>query len=165
MLKSASALVATLLLATAGFASTASAANFSPNPVSSVNLTGVLTLRQTTTVNCNSSFTGSIASGGASGSISSGSFGPGVDFACGLFVFPSGFSWTITPSTSGGVDYVTITGIGATSIAGSCSGSITGVWDDATHSVTFNNAVIGGSPSNCYVTGTLTADQALTIVP
>lgn len=164
MLKSASALAATLLLATAGFASTASAQVFSGGS-GAVNLTGVLNLSQTTIVDCNSSFSGNIATGGASGTVTGGSFGPGPDFVCGIFVFPSGFNWTLTPSTSGGVDYVTISGIGATSIAGNCSGSITGVWDDATHSVTFANAMIPGSPSACYVTGTLTADKPLVIVP
>ncbi|MBI1683646.1 protein activator of alkane oxidation PraB [Caulobacter hibisci] len=158
MLKSASVLAAAVLAA-AGFAGSASAATITPNPTS-FTLTGTLTLSQSTTVTCNVSLTGSVPAGGGSATITSGSFSGG-SWQCGTLVFPTGFPWGIT--LNGGTS-ITVVGIGATSILGSCSGNITTSWvNGSPGKVTFTGATIPGSPNSCTITGTLNSSPSLTV--
>jgi len=159
MLKSASILSAAVL-AVAGLAGPAAAQSISPAGAS-FTLSGNLTLQQSTTVKCNVSLSGVVASDGKSARITSGSFSPGPDWQCGFLVNPSGFDWVITPN---GGSSITITGIGASSILGSCNGTITTNWTNGTpSSVSFAGSVIPGSPNNCTITGILNSSPSLTV--
>lgn len=159
MLKSASILSAAVL-AVAGLSAPAAASAATISPSGAFTLTGTLTLQQSTTVNCDVTLNGTVAAGGASATITSGSFAPG-DWQCGWLISPTGFNWTITPN--GGTS-ITITGIGATSILGSCSGNITTNWTNGSPgSVTFTGATIPGSPGTCTITGTLKSTPSLTV--
>lgn len=161
MLKTASVLAAAALgFAGLAGASSASAATISPAGAS-FTLTGTLSLSQTTNVTCAVTLTGTVNAGGTSATITGGSFAPG-SWQCGWLVVPSGFPWTVTP---GAGPTVTITGIAASSIAGSCSGTITAPWTNGPpSSVTFTSATIPGSPSACTISGTLTSSPTLTIL-
>lgn len=161
MLKTASVLAAAALgFAGLAGASSASAATIAPAGAS-FTLTGNLSLSQTTNVTCAVTLTGTVNSAGTAATITGGSFAPG-SWQCGWLVVPSGFPWTVTP---GAGPTVTVTGIAATSIAGSCSGTITAApWTNGPpSSVTFSSASIPGSPSACTISGTLTSSTALTV--
>ena len=158
MLKSASILSAAVL-AVAGLSSPAMAQSISPAGAS-FSLSGSLNLQQSTNIDCNVSLSGSVASDGKSATITGGSFSGG-DWQCGFLVAPSGFPWTITPN---GGSSVTIAGIGASSILGSCNGTISATWNNGSpSSVTISTATIPGSPSTCVIDGTLTSSPNLTV--
>ncbi len=138
--------------------SPALAQSFSPAP-SNTNLSGVLTLTQSTTLDCNVNVSVSIdASGNAA--VTSRSFSPG-DFLCGTVVNPAG-TWTIEAGP--GTNAVTLN-VGASSILGSCSGTVQASWNNSTGALTFNNVSIPGSPSACNINGTLTSSPQVSIVP
>ncbi|PXA84024.1 protein activator of alkane oxidation PraB [Caulobacter sp. D4A] len=160
MLKTASVLAAAALgFAGLAGASSASAATIAPAG-GSFTLTGTLTLSQTTTVNCAVTLTGTVNAAGTAATITGGSFAPG-SWQCGWLVVPSGFPWTVTPNST---TQITVSGIAASSIAGSCSGTVSLDWNNATPgSATFKaapNNQIGGSPSVCTLVGTLTASSS-----
>lgn len=160
MLKSASVLAAAAALSVAGLAGSASAMPISPAGTN-VTLTGNLTLSQTTTVTCAVTLNGVVNAAGTGVTITGGSFAPG-SWQCGWLVVPTGFPWTVTPGT--GPTRITVVGIAASSIAGSCSGTITAPWNNGPpSSVTFSNASIPGSPNACTISGTLTSSPTLTI--
>lgn len=144
-----------LALAMAPLASPAVAQSFSPAP-STTTLSGLLNLQQTVNLDCQVSVSVSINSSGQA-TVTSRSFSPGNP-ACGTVITPFG-TWTLSPDSP---TQVTAT-VGATSFAGSCVGPITGVWNNATSSVTFTNATVPGTPGPCTVNGTLTASPAVTI--
>lgn len=159
MLKSASILSAAVL-AVAGLSSPAMAQSISPAGAS-FTLSGNLTLQQSTTVRCDVSLSGSVAADGKSATITGGSFSAGPDWQCGILVSPSGFPWTITPN---GGSSISIAGIGASSILGSCNGTIGATWNNGSpSSVTISGATIPGSPSTCTINGTLTSSPNLTV--
>lgn len=87
----------------------------------------------------------------------------GADPLCGTLVNPFG-TWDIednpgfAPASSGPVD----ADVGSSSILGQCFGTITGTWDNNTHTLSFSNAQVPGTPSPCFVSGTLTSNQPLT---
>ena len=67
---------------------------------------------------------------------------------------------------------ISISGIGANSILGNCSGVVATTWTNPTttptvqpSSVSFSNHSIPGSPSTCYITGTLVSSPNLTVTP
>ena len=157
MLKSASILSAAVL-AVAGLSSPAMAQSISPAGAS-FTLSGSLNLQQSTTVDCDVSLSGSVAADGKSATITSGSFSAG-DWQCGFLVSPSGFPWTITPN---GGSSVTIAGIGASSILGSCNGTIGATWNNGAPSSVTISASIPGSPNTCNINGTLTSSPNLTV--
>jgi hypothetical protein len=162
MLKSASVLAAAALSAAgfAGFAGSASAQTISP-PGASFTLTGNLTLSQSTTVTCAVTLNGVVNSSGTGATITGGSFAPG-SWQCGWLVVPTGFPWAVTPGIN--PSRITVTGIAASSIAGSCSGTITAPWNNGPpSSVTFSSNSIPGSPNACTISGTLTSTPTLTI--
>ncbi|KSB88888.1 protein activator of alkane oxidation PraB [Caulobacter vibrioides] len=168
MLKSASVLAAAVLAA-AGFAGVGSAQAASISPANTgFTLSGTLTLSQSTTVNCVVSLTGTTNAAGTAATITSGSFSPG-DWQCGWLVSPSSFPWTV--SLTGGTG-ISISGIGANSILGNCSGVVGTTWTNPVagppaqpSSVSFSNHSIPGSPSTCYITGTLVSSPNLTVTP
>jgi len=169
MLKSASVLAATAAAALLALAGQANAApvlgTFSPTSLSNITLSGTLNLQQTTTVDCVTSLTANITSS-TSGNVSGGGFSAGT-WVCGIFVAPSGFPWGLQPYHDAvtGKDYIKVTGIAATSIAGSCSGDVLGEWDDAAQTITFNGATIPGSPNACIITGALSANKTVIVNP
>jgi hypothetical protein len=164
MLKSASVLAAAVLAA-AGFAGVGSAQAQTITAGTSFTLSGDLQLSQSTTVTCAVTLSGSTNAGGTSATITSGSFAPG-DWQCGWLVAPSSFPWTV--SLTGGTG-ISISGIGANSILGNCSGVVGTSWTNPVgstpSSVSFSNHSIPGSPSTCYITGTLTSSPNLTVTP
>lgn len=168
MLKSASVLAAAVLAA-AGFAGVGSAQAQTISPANTgFTLSGTLQLSQSTTVNCAVSLNGTTNVGGTGASITSGSFAPG-DWQCGWLVSPSSFPWAVTLTGGTGIS---ISGIGANSILGNCSGVVATTWTNPTttptvqpSSVSFSNHSIPGSPSTCYITGTLVSSPNLTVTP
>lgn len=162
MFKSASVLSAAVL-AVAGLASSASAATITPNPIgpAGLYLTGGLTIYQDGVfIHCNVKLRGYVPTGGREATITDGYFEPG-DWQCGSFVSPTGFNWRITPN---GGTWVTIEGIGITTILGNCSGNITTNWTNGLPgSITFSGLGFPGSPSACFITGTLFSSPSLTV--
>lgn len=143
MFKSLS-LMSAAVLAAASLASPAAAQHLSPAP-GVVTISGTLVLQQSTTLTCTGTFTVSIDAAGV-GTITGGTFSPPSSPLCGALIRPSNFPWTVTATA---LDEVTITGIGATSILGSCAGDVEA--DVAGGTITFSNEVIPGTPSNCTI--------------
>jgi hypothetical protein len=169
MLKSASVLAATAAAALLALAGQANAApvpgTFSPTSLSNINLSGTLNLQQTTTADCVTSLNANITSA-TTGNVSSGSFSGGT-WVCGILVAPSGFPWGLAPYHDAvtGKDYIKVTGISATSIAGTCSGDVFGEWSDTAQTITFTGATIPGSPNACVINGFLTANKTVIVNP
>jgi len=130
-----------------GMAATAAPAMAAFPPNTSLTLTGTLTLSQSVTIDCDVSVDISVDASGVP-TITGRSFAPG-SFLCGGVVQPAG-TWDITLGP--GPSAVTLT-IGATSILGSCSDTVVAALSGT--SITFNNVVVAGAPSNCTVDGTL----------
>ena len=146
-----------LALAMMPLASPAAAQTFSPAP-NTFTLSGLLNLQQTVNLDCQVDVDISVNSSGAP-TVTGRSFSPGNP-ACGLVITAFG-SWSVNPDNP---TQVTAT-VGATSFAGSCSGSITGTWSNATQSVTFTNASVPGTPVPCIVNGTLTSSDPNVRIP
>lgn len=163
------ALISTAALTLAAIASPAMAQSFAP-PSTSATLSGTLNLQQTQNINCQTDIGVSIDSAGAA-TVTSRSFGPGPHWTCGWIVTPLG-SWTV--SAGAAVDpinrpdeYYVTADVGAQSIAGTCFGTVTGIFHNLDHTLTFDNEVIPSTdPQDCYVTGVLTdSTLSLTVVP
>jgi hypothetical protein len=160
------ALISTAALTVAAFASPAMAQSFSPANHGAATLSGVLNLQQTQNINCQTDVDVNISGGAAT--VTGRSFGPGPHWTCGWIVTPLG-SWTVT--AGGAVDPVNLPGkyyvsasVGAQSIAGTCFGTVTGIYDNGAHTLTFDNEQIPSTdPQDCFVTGTLT-DSTLTVI-
>ena len=144
-----------LALAAMTVASPAMAQSFKPVN-STTKLSGVLNLQQSININCNVHVDVSINGSGVA-TVTSRSFSPGSPL-CGGVVQPFG-TWTLTPNST---TQVTAT-VGASSVLGSCVGSVIGAWNNANSTLTFNNATVPGTPGPCTVNGTLTANPAVTI--
>lgn len=147
------------VLAVAGLAGPASVSAATISPAGAFTLTGTLTLRQSTTINCNVTLNGVVAAGGGSATITSGSFASG-DWQCGVLAYPTGFPWAVV--LNGGTS-ITIMGVGATTILGGCSGNITTNWINLPPPRVFMNSTIPGSPGPCAITGTLVSSPSLTV--
>ncbi len=158
MLKSASVLAAAVLAAGLVAAGSASAATITPVDTD-FTLAGSLTMSQSTTVSCDVLLEGNTDASGAFATITDGSFSPG-SWQCGWLVAPSSFPWTVSLNTA---PSITITGIGANSILGTCAGAITKDWNNGSSSVTFTGDTILGSPGPCTIEGTLYSSPALTV--
>ena len=161
------ALISTAALTLAAITSPAMAQSFAPTS-SSATLSGTLNLQQTQNINCQTDIGVSINSAGAA-TVTSRSFGPGPHWTCGWIVTPQG-SWTVAaggavPGTSN--EYYVTANVGAQSIAGTCYGTITGIFNNTAHTLTFDNEVIPSTnPQDCYVSGVLTdSTLSLTVVP
>ncbi len=155
-MKSAAALSAAVLMATA--AGSASAASFTPNPVSGFTMSGMLNISQTTTVDCSVTMTGDIASGGATATITNVSVDPG-SWHCGWYVTASGTPWIVLPTSTSSV--MIWMGFAAPS---TCSGATTASWTNGSPSAaTFSSASLPGSPG-CTLFGTVTASHSVTII-
>ncbi len=157
-MKCAFALSAAILAMTAA---PASAATFTPNPVTGFTMSGVLTIARpyTGTATCNITLTGDIASGGAGGVITSGSM-TGGSFVCGAFLLPNNFPWSLVPNstTSATMDMGFIGPLSA------CYGTPNVAWTNgAPSSVTFTSTYLPGG-EDCYITGTLSVSHSLTIM-
>ncbi|MBO6764312.1 hypothetical protein [Maricaulis sp.] len=124
-----------------------------------VDLDGTLTLSQSTTLDCDVDVSLSI-DGNGDATVNSRSFSAG-DWQCGIFVAPSG-TWTVDPGP--GTSKVTMT-VGASSILGSCSGTIQADFNNSTGVVTFNNVSIPGTPNACTINGSLSSTPQASIVP
>lgn len=151
-------LVAAAALA-ASIAAPTSAAVISPYSTTTtyVTLSGTLALSQTTNVSCNVVVQLAIAPGGGSALVTSASFAPG-SWQCGWLVAPTGFPWTVTPIRSGRAD---VTGVSATSILGSCSGSLSLSVMNGVVDLTYVN--MPGSPAICWMNGYLVTGQPLNV--
>lgn len=128
---------------------------FAPAP-NTFTLSGILTLNQSITINCTVTVDVSVNSAGVA-TVTNRTFSPG-NALCGGTVQPFG-TWTLTPDS---LTQVTAT-VGSTSILGTCVGDIIGTWSNANSTLTFNNATVPGTPGDCTVNGTLTADSPVTI--
>lgn len=144
-----------LALAILPIASPAMAQSFSPAS-STTTLSGLLNLQQSININCQVQINASIDAAGQA-TVTSRSFSPGNPL-CGGAVTPFG-TWTLSPDNPTQVSAT----VGSTSVLGTCSGSITGTWNNATNSVTFTNAIVPGTPAPCIVNGTLTSVPGVTI--
>ncbi|MBO6764311.1 hypothetical protein [Maricaulis sp.] len=139
----------TLMAALFGVAVTTAPALATWPPGTTPTISGTLTLSQSTTIDCDVTVDLSISGSGVP-TITSRSFSPG-DWPCGVLVNPTG-TWTITPGP--GTNKVTLS-IGATSILGSCSGTVQADFNTATNTITFNNVSVPGTPNACTVNGSL----------
>jgi hypothetical protein len=158
------AITASAILAIGASAGAAKAVTFVPNgsEPTSFTLTGTLTLQQSTTIRCAVRLNGMILPGGSLAYIYSGSFTSG-DWQCGWLVYPNGFTWILTPSWP---SQVTVSGVSAATILGSCSGTLSYLtWTNGPpSSVTMYYASIPGSPSACTISGTLTSSPQISIM-
>ncbi|GEM_PF-3098786 len=160
VIKCAAVLSAVMALATAGVASSASAATFTPSPVSNFTLSGSLTVShpQATTVTCSVEMTGNIDSSGATAVISNVAVDPG-DWACGSLLTANGTPWIVLPTSTSSI----MIWMGFTS-PWTCGGATAASWTNgAPSTVTFSSATVPGSPG-CTVSGTLTASHSVTIM-
>ena len=149
---------ATALAAMALIAAPGMAQEFRPLN-STTTLSGTLDLRQSQDVNCAVSVGVSI-DGNGEATVTSRSFSPGT-FLCGSVVNPAG-TWTIDAGP--GTNTVTLN-VGASSILGSCSGTVQADWNNSTGTLTFNNVSIPGSPDPCTIDGSLSSSPQVSIVP
>ena len=147
------AMAGVLALAVTAIATPAAAANwkFAPAP-STFKLSGTLNLEQTVNLDCQVDVHVSVNTAGEA-TVTNRSFSPGSP-ACGLLINAFG-TWELTPNSA---TQVTAT-VGATSIAGQCSGSILATWNNSTQTLSFNNATVPGNPGGCTVNGTLTSNN------
>ncbi len=140
-----------IVLATTG---AASAQTITPNPStgsSSVTLSGVLTISQTTTVSCNVTLNVEVTSGSFFGG----------SWQCGWLVSPTSFPWAFTPAPA---SRVWITGFSLNNIVGSCSGTIHTRWTNGSPGrLELDSWTIPGSPTHCTIDGTLSSSPSLTI--
>lgn len=152
MFKSVS-LISAAMLAAASMASPAAAQQLSPAP-GTVTLTGILELQQSTTIQCTVTVVVSIDAAGV-GTVTSATFAPPVSPLCGTIVTPANLPWTVTAIN---MNQVQISGIGARSILGNCSGTVVAdvTQSGTTGTLNFSNEVIPGTPNDCtIVEGTL----------
>jgi hypothetical protein len=156
------ALISTAALAVATIASPAMAQSFYPRS-SSATLTGTLNLEQTQNIDCVTTIGLSINASGAA-TVTSRSFSPGDWFYCGFIVQPLG-TWTVTAGSQINSDEHNVTAsVGAQSIAGTCFGSVAGVYKNSTKTLTITNQTIPSTdPSDCYVDGALVANTSVSI--
>ncbi|KSB89889.1 hypothetical protein AS593_03335 [Caulobacter vibrioides] len=155
------AVLSAVALAGAGLVTSASAATFTPNPVTGFTMSGTVTISRpyTGTSVCNISLTGDIAGGGASGVITSGSMSGG-SATCGAFLRPNNFPWPLVPNstTSATMD------MGFIGLLSACYGTANVAWaNGAPSSITFSSTFFPGG-EDCYVTGTLSVSNSLTIM-
>ncbi|EJL26723.1 hypothetical protein PMI01_04043 [Caulobacter sp. AP07] len=160
MLKSASILSAAVLAA-AGLAAPASAATFTPNPLSNVTFTGNLTIQQPgSIVTCGVTLTGFVPGGGSMVVITQALFSG--SWQCSALVAPTGLPWYLHPNTT---TSVTLQGIGLKTMVGSCSGTVNTGWiNGSPGKIDFVGVTIPGSPGACTVTGALNSSPSLTII-
>jgi hypothetical protein len=160
VIKCAVVLSVAVALATVGAASSASAATFTPSPVSNFTLSGNLTVShpQASSVSCAVEMTGSIDSSGATAVISSVAIDPG-DWACGYLLTASGTPWIVLPTSTSSV----MIWMGFAS-PWTCGGATAASWTNgAPSTMTFASTTVPGSPG-CSVSGTLTASHSVTIL-
>jgi hypothetical protein len=133
----------------------ASAQTFSPNGSVSLASIGTIAVSKGITLNCGLAGTGAVTSGALS--VSSITLSGGL---CGSVTF-SGTPYTVT---SGSLTSVTLNGVVVTAITGSCAGTLTGSYNQATGVITYANATIpsttGGSA--CRVTGRVQVSPTVT---
>ncbi|AYG93873.1 protein activator of alkane oxidation PraB [Brevundimonas naejangsanensis] len=153
------AAVSAALLVAASFSAPAFA-HVSPAPTT-VSLDGFLNLSQTLNINCAASLTLTINADGHTGSITGGSIDPG-DWQCAL-VNPSNFPWAVTigHADANGDAPVTISGLSSTSIAGDCSGNVSGTISSP--GVIVLDDTIPGVPGPCHISGALVSSSSLTV--
>lgn len=118
-----------------------------------VAITGTLQMHQTVDIACVVQLRAIVAPSGTSAVITGGSFSPG-DWQCGWLVTPSGFPWSVTIPAPG---TVTVSGVGVTTILGSCSGSFTstGLTSSTLVIPSTAPATLPGTPNACTFWGTL----------
>ncbi|TQV78888.1 hypothetical protein FKG94_12780 [Exilibacterium tricleocarpae] len=160
--------VLSAVVATAGFASSASAWTFSPN--GSVTLSSPidpgtgslipLQLFKGIPVSCTIFGIGDITFGLAS--VTSLSLMPG-SFFCFAISF-TGLPYDLEPAGGVSPTSVTLKDVTVTAITGNCRGDLTGDFDQATGVITFNGATIPSDPpggSDCIVTGPVATSPAI----
>lgn len=159
MLKRTSLISAAILLVgTTAAPALAQDFSFEPAPGSST-LAGLLELEQSQEINCQTNVEVSINSSGDA-TVTSRTFSPGTPFLCGGIVNPAG-TWTVVPIA---LDMVRLT-VGASSILGSCSGTVDVDWDNSAGELDFDNVIIPGTPDDCRIDGILeSSDDQLVIV-
>ncbi len=149
-----------IVLATTGAASAQTITPNSPTGTTSVTLSGILTISQTTTVSCNVTLNVVVAAGGGSAMVTGGSFFGG-SWQCGWLVSPTSFPWAFTPSPA---SRVWITPFNLDNIAGSCFGTIHTWWTNGSPGrLELDSWTIPGSPTYCTIDGTLSSSPSLTI--
>ena len=136
--------------------SPASAQSFSPTNTTTT-LSGFLNIQTGTNDTCQVSVDVSIDANGQA-TVTGKSLFPG-SLNCGILVTPFG-TWALSPDST---TQVTAT-IGFIDL-GLCSGDVTATWNNANSTLTFINQIIIGPGLPCIVSGFLTADPAITIVP
>lgn len=161
MIKSA-AVLAAAAMGIAAVAPAAQAQVLTPNPTT-FTLAGNLDLTQSLQVKCRTTLTVSVAAGGTTGSVTAASFAPAnsSSWQCGTLVRPSGLPWTVSVGPG---STVTVTGIGATSILGTCSGTLSAPWTNGAPSTVALSGSIPGSPGGCSISGTLSASGGVQIL-
>ncbi|AYV48014.1 protein activator of alkane oxidation PraB [Caulobacter flavus] len=116
-------------------------------------VTGTLHMRQTTDVACSVTLYAIVAPSGATAVVTGGSFSAG-NWQCGWLVTPSGFPWNATITGPGTIN---VSGVSATTILGSCSGSFTsnGLTSSSLVIPSTAPATLPGTPNACTFWGTL----------
>lgn len=115
-----------------------------------------LAVQQSLSLNCQATLSLTVHAGGTTGSVSSGTLSPG-DGLCSS-VNLGGFSWPVTIGpVSGGTQAITISGVAATTILGSCTnGTLRGTAGGGVVNITSSSGWTS-TPSffSCSVTGQL----------
>lgn len=157
------AVVGALALAMTAFASSAMASSpkFDPAP-GNFKLSGVLFFTQSITIPCQVEIHVTVNSSGVATSVVP-TFSPGAP-QCGTDVVPFG-TWTLTADST----TQATAEVGSSSILGQCFGDIVGAWANGANpsdpsTLSFSNASVPGTPSTCFVNGTLTSDPGVRII-
>lgn len=143
---------ASFVIAAAAMVCAASSASAGSWTTGTYDLGGTLTLNQSITLTCATSFDLN-ASSAAAGTVTSVDWG-----GCNGTLTPGAVSWVATPisATSASIKlYVTTT-------LGHCDGTVTGTWNNATQKLTFPSGTtvpgkVFGISVPCAITGVLTA--------
>jgi hypothetical protein len=133
----------------------ASAQTFSPNGPFTLASIGSISVSKGITLSCGLNGGGNVSGGAAW--VSSLNLTGGL---CGSVTF-SGFNY---PVTSTSLTTITLNGVVVTAITGSCAGTLTGTYNQATGVITYANATIpsttGGNP--CRISGRVQVSPTVT---